>query len=120
MQGTLTMNRCNLSPSLVLIIVILIGLGTTFSYVGYYQTRWIEDDITKVFIKKQPTYKIRFINVFRSDHEDNWNGYMEEKERQYAFDFCKYYVGFDTPMKTVTDFHECKQVYEGAITSEAD
>jgi type IV secretory pathway VirB2 component (pilin) len=41
MQGTLTMNRCNLSPSLALIIVILIGLGTTFSYVGYYQTRWI-------------------------------------------------------------------------------
>jgi hypothetical protein len=81
-------------------------------FLGFYQTRWIEDDQLKFFIKKRLTYKISFINVFRSDHEDNWNGYLETEERQYAIDFCKYYVGFDTPINTMDDFHKCKQIYE--------
>lgn len=92
-----------------LIIALLIS---PLPFLGFYQTRWIEDDQLTFFIKKRPTYKISFINVFRSDHEDNWNGYLETEERQYAIDFCKYYVGFDTPINTMDDFHKCKQIYE--------
>jgi hypothetical protein len=97
----------------------IIGLLALFSFpflfIGVYQTRWIEDDQTVFFVKRKPTYKIRFINVFRSDHEDNWNGYLDEKERQYTIDFCKYYVGIDTAMNTMDDFYKCKEAYESAI-----
>ncbi len=88
-------------------------------FLGFLQTRWIEDDQLIFFSKNSPTYKISFINVFRSDHEDNWNGYLEPEERQYAIDFCKYYVGFDTPMNTMNDYEGCKQIYEPTVTYES-
>lgn len=88
-------------------------------FLGFLQTRWIEDDQLIFFNKNSPTYKISFINVFRSDHEDNWNGYLEPEERQYAIDFCKYYVGFDTPMNTMNDYEDCKQIYESTVTYES-
>lgn len=85
-------------------------------FFGFYHTRWIEDDELVFFVKKSPTYKISFINVFRTDHEDNWNGYLQDEERQYAIDFCKFYVGFETPMDTMGDFNQCKQIYESTVT----
>ncbi|MFJ3470215.1 hypothetical protein [Pseudomonas sp. NPDC090201] len=83
----------------------------TIANVGYYETRWIEDDLIVFFIKRQPTYKVAFINVYQSDHEDNWKGHLEKKERQYAVEFCKYYVGFETEMTTMDDFNECERRY---------
>lgn len=87
--------------------------------VGYYQTRWIEDDQLIFFINKSLTFKISFINVFRTDHEDNWKGYLRDEERQFAIDFCKYYVGFDTPMTTMNDYEACRQIYESTVTYES-
>lgn len=54
---------------------------------GYYETRWMEDNFIHFFIKKSPTFKIGFINVYATDHEDNWQGQLEKKEREYAIDF---------------------------------
>jgi hypothetical protein len=56
-------------------------------FCGYYETRWIEDDKQVFFVKKSPTFKFGFINVFLSDHPDNWHGELEGEERQYAIDF---------------------------------
>jgi hypothetical protein len=90
----------------------------SYSQRRLYQTRWIEDDQLVLFVKNSPTYKTRFINVFETDHENNWSGYLENQERQYAIDFCKYYLGFNTPMHTMNDFYECKQVYLSTASHE--
>jgi hypothetical protein len=87
-------------------------------FIGVYQTRWIEDDQTVFFVKKQPTYKLHFINVFRSDHEDNWKGHLEKTERQYATDFCQYYVGYKTAISSMDDFYRCKELYESSIAKD--
>ena len=50
------------------------------------------------------------MNVFATDHEDNWRGQLEMKERQYAIDFCKYYLRLETEMRTVKDFEDCREV----------
>ena len=97
------------------VMIIATIIMSPLLFIGYYQTRWAEDDQIVVFIKKQPTYKIAFINVFRSDHEDNWNGYLQKNERQYAEDFCKYYVGFEKDIETMQDFRECEELYEATV-----
>lgn len=104
--------------TMLLLTALLICMTVVTLNLGYYQTRWIEDDQLVLFVKKSPTYKTRFINVFETDHENNWSGYLENQERQYAIDFCKYYLGFNTPMHTMNDFYECKQVYLSTASHE--
>jgi hypothetical protein len=96
------------------IYIIAAPLLLSSLFIGYYETCWIEDNQIRFFIKKSPTLQISFVNVFASDHEDNWHGQLEKKERQYAIDFCKYYLGVETEMKTMKDFEDCREVYIAA------
>jgi hypothetical protein len=93
------------------LILISTPLLCIWLLIGYYETRWVEDNSIRFFIKAAPTFKVGFINVYATDHEDHWQGQLEKKEREYAIDFCTYYLGVKTEMRTMKDFEDCREVY---------
>ncbi|MFJ3485446.1 hypothetical protein ACIPL1_18950 [Pseudomonas sp. NPDC090202] len=95
----------------IVIATSAIATSVLFLNIGYYETRWVEDDQIVFFWKKSPTFKVSFVNIFSSDHEDNWNGYLEKQERQYAVDFCRYYVGYETEVNSMDDYCRCEHAY---------
>lgn len=74
MQGTLALMKTlkHLAGYIYLTITSIISAWTILN-VGYYETRRAEENFTAFFVKKQLTYKIAFINIYKSDHEENWN-----------------------------------------------
>ncbi|RML44993.1 hypothetical protein APX70_04988, partial [Pseudomonas syringae pv. maculicola] len=68
-------------------------------YVGYYEK--IEDAYPEkvFFIKKSPTTRIKFENIFAYESDDKKLSQLSETERQLVIQYCKYRLGVTTTLK---------------------
>ncbi|WP_024678784.1 hypothetical protein [Pseudomonas syringae] len=92
----------------LLLISALITLAAVL-YVGYYEK--IEDAYPEkvFFIKKSPTTKIKFENIFAYESDDKKLSQLSETERQLVIQYCKYRLGVTTTLKNQHELEECKQ-----------
>lgn len=77
--------------------------------IGYYDTRYAEDNKTVFFIKKQPTFQMEFENLFANDADNKKLHELNDEERQFVIDYCKYRLGIKTDLKTQEELEACKQ-----------
>lgn len=91
------------------IIALLLVLCAAHMYMGFYETRWAEDNKRVFFIKKYPTLKVEFVNLFASDADDKTLGQLNPLERVTVRDYCKYRLGIETELKTQAELDACKQ-----------
>jgi hypothetical protein len=76
-------------------------------YVGYYNA--VEDgDIEMiVFIKKHPTFQMKFYNIHANDGEIRKVERLTAKERGWIIDYCWYRLGIATDLSTQDDVDMC-------------
>ncbi|AUG07963.1 hypothetical protein [Pseudomonas sp. S09G 359] len=91
----------------LLIAGVLTVLSTLF--IGYYDA--LEDgDINAVFfIKKYPTFQMRFYNIHANDGEIRQVEDLTGEERKLILDYCRYRLGIDTQLKTQSDIETCRK-----------
>ncbi|WP_371365477.1 hypothetical protein ACA097_19920 [Pseudomonas sp. QL9] len=77
-------------------------------YIGFYETRWAEDNKKVFFIKKHPTLQIEFVNLFASDADDKPLEQLSPLERATVRAYCKYRLGIDTQLETQAALEACK------------
>ncbi|KPX00654.1 hypothetical protein [Pseudomonas syringae pv. coryli] len=92
----------------LLLITVLITLAAVL-YIGYYEK--MEDTYPEkvFFIKKSPTPKIKFENIFAYESDDKKLSQLSETERQLVIQYCKYRLGVTTTLKNQNELDECKQ-----------
>lgn len=76
---------------------------------GVYKTRFAEDNRLVFFIKKQPSFQVRFINPFATDADTKKLSQMSAEERQEVIDYCRYRLGIETELKTQEELDSCEQ-----------
>ncbi|WP_317891605.1 hypothetical protein [Pseudomonas sp. PDM13] len=76
---------------------------------GFYKTRFAEDNRLVFFIKKQPSFQVRFINPFATDADSKKLSQLSEEERQEVIDYCRYRLGIETELKTQEELDSCEQ-----------
>lgn len=78
-------------------------------FIGYYDA--LEDgDINAVFfIKKYPTFQMRFYNIHANDGEIRQVEDLTGEERKLILDYCRYRLGIDTQLKTQSDIETCRK-----------
>ncbi|MFV3308530.1 hypothetical protein ACNFBT_24980 [Pseudomonas sp. NY15181] len=91
------------------LIVFLLMLCVAHLYVGFYKTRWAEDNKRVFFIKKYPSLQVEFVNLFASDADDKPLYQLSPLERAAVRDYCKYRLGIETDLKTQADLDACKE-----------
>jgi hypothetical protein len=91
-----------------LIALMVLVLVTVF-YVGYYEALEDGDIETILFIKKHPTFQIKFYNIHANDGEIRQVERLTEQERKWIIDYCRYRLGIDTDLKTQHDVEVCRK-----------
>ncbi|PCR95747.1 hypothetical protein CP336_14690 [Pseudomonas fluorescens] len=91
---------------------LLIILSTTIVailYIGFYEK--MEDAYPEkvFFIKKSPTFQIKFENIFAYESDDKKLSELSEMERSLVINYCKYRLGLDTTLKSQSELEKCKQ-----------
>ncbi|WLI11671.1 MULTISPECIES: hypothetical protein [Pseudomonas] len=90
-----------------LLIVAVLTLVAAL-YVGYYEALEDGDVETILFIKKHPTFQMKFYNIHANDGEIRKVERLTDDERNKIIDYCKYRLGFDTKVKTQNDVEICR------------
>ncbi|MFG6205524.1 hypothetical protein [Pseudomonas retamae] len=91
-------------------LIALIGLAlVTVLYVGYYEALEDGDIETILFIKKHPTFQMKFYNIHANDGEIRKVERLTEEERIWIVDYCRYRLGIDTDLKTQNDVEVCRK-----------
>lgn len=90
---------------MTLIVLVLV----TVLYVGYYEALEDGDIETILFIKKHPTFQIKFYNIHANDGEIRQVERLTQQERQWITDYCRYRLGIDIELKTQTDVEVCRK-----------
>lgn len=91
-----------------LIALIVLTLVTVL-YVGYYEALEDGDIETILFIKKHPTFQMKFYNIHANDGEIRQVERLTEQERKWIIDYCRYRLGIDTDLKTQNDVEICRK-----------
>lgn len=78
-------------------------------YVGYYEALEDGDIETVVFIKKHPTFQVKFYNIHANDGEIRKVERLTNEERHLIIDYCRYRLGIDTELKTQEDVEMCRR-----------
>ncbi|PAW52471.1 MULTISPECIES: hypothetical protein [Pseudomonas] len=78
-------------------------------YVGYYEALEDGDIETILFIKKHPTFQMKFYNIHANDGEIRQVERFTEQERKWIIDYCRYRLGIDTDLKTQNDVEVCRK-----------
>lgn len=91
-----------------LIALIVLAL-LTMLYVGYYEALEDGDIETILFIKKHPTFQMKFYNIHANDGEIRQVERLTEQERHWIIDYCRYRLGIDTELKTQDDVEVCRK-----------
>jgi len=91
-----------------LVALIILVLLTVF-YVGYYEALEDGDIETILFVKKHPTFQMKFYNIHANDGEIRRVERLTEQERKWIIDYCRYRLGIDTDLKTQNDIEVCRK-----------
>jgi hypothetical protein len=78
-------------------------------YIGYYEALEDGDIETIVFIKKHPTFQMKFYNIHANDGEIRKVERLTDEERTWIIDYCKYRLGIETELKTQDDVEMCRK-----------
>ncbi|MBX8607115.1 hypothetical protein K5D65_07940 [Pseudomonas cichorii] len=78
-------------------------------YVGYYEALEDGDIETVVFIKKHPTFQVKFYNIHANDGEVRRVERLSDEERELIIDYCWYRLGIDTKLRAQNDVEACRQ-----------
>ena len=78
-------------------------------YTGYYQALEDGDIETILFIKRYPTFQLKFFNIHANDGEIRQVERLTDKERMWIIDYCRYRLGINTELKTQNDIERCRQ-----------
>ena len=81
----------------------------TILYVGYYEALEDGDIETIVFIKKHPTFQMKFWNIHANDGEIRKVERLTVEERGWIIDYCRYRLGIETDLKTQDDVEICRK-----------
>lgn len=92
----------------VIVFAAALALSALWLNVGFYETYFAEDNRTVFFIKKYPTWQIRFENIFLSDRDDKPLARLSEEERSVVIAYCKYRLGIEIELKTQAELDACK------------
>lgn len=91
----------------ILFAVVLTVLAVL--YVGYYEALEDGDIETILFIKKYPTFQIKFYNIHANDGEIRQVERLTDEERKWIIDYCRYRLGIDTDLKIQSDIDMCRK-----------
>lgn len=91
------------------LIALIVLVLVTVLYVGYYEALEDGDIETILFIKKHPTFQIKFYNIHANDGEIRQVERLTEQERKWIIDYCRYRLGIDTDLKTQNDVEICRK-----------
>ncbi|NNA57160.1 hypothetical protein [Pseudomonas koreensis] len=91
------------------LIVLIVLVLVTVLYVGYYEALEDGDIETILFIKKHPTFQMKFYNIHANDGEIRQVERLTEQERKWIIDYCRYRLGIDTDLKTQNDVEICRK-----------
>ncbi|RON08460.1 hypothetical protein BK659_13765 [Pseudomonas brassicacearum] len=91
-----------------LFIILPITL-VAFLYIGFYEK--MEDAYPEkvFFIKKSPTFQMKFENIFAYESDDKNLSELSGTERQLVIQYCKYRLGVTTTLKSQNELEECKK-----------
>ncbi|MCV4265704.1 hypothetical protein [Pseudomonas capsici] len=89
----------------LMIAAILVVLAVL--YVGYYEALEDGDIETVVFIKKHPTFQVKFYNIHANDGEVRRVERLSDKERELIVDYCRYRLGIDTELSMQDEVEAC-------------
>ncbi|AZD90268.1 MULTISPECIES: hypothetical protein [Pseudomonas] len=78
-------------------------------YIGYYEALEDGDIETILFIKKHPTFQVKFYNIHANDGEIRKVERLTEEERKWIIDYCRYRLGIETDLKTQDDVEICRK-----------
>jgi hypothetical protein len=78
-------------------------------YIGFYEK--MEDTYPEkvFFIKKSPTFQMKFENIFAYESDDKKLSALSDTERQLVIQYCKYRLGITTTLKNQDELEECKR-----------
>ncbi|MCU1751984.1 hypothetical protein [Pseudomonas sp. 6D_7.1_Bac1] len=78
-------------------------------YIGFYEK--MEDAYPEkvFFIKKSPTFQMKFENIFAYESDDKNLSELSDTERQLVIQYCKYRLGVTTTLKNQNELEECKK-----------
>lgn len=91
-----------------LIALIVLALVAVL-YVGYYQALEDADVETILFIKKHPTFQMKFYNIHANDGEIRQVEQLTQEERRWIIEYCRYRLGIDTTLNTQEDVEVCRK-----------
>ncbi|UVK87448.1 hypothetical protein LOY52_21700 [Pseudomonas sp. B21-051] len=91
------------------LIALIVFVLVTVLYVGYYEALEDGEIDTILFIKKHPTFQIKFYNIHANDGEIRKVEQLTEEERNWIIDYCRYLLGIDTDLKTQYDVEVCRK-----------
>ncbi|PHH40599.1 hypothetical protein [Pseudomonas putida] len=91
------------------LIALIVLVLVTVLYVGYYEALEDGDIETILFIKKHPTFQMKFYNIHANDGEIRQVERLTEQERKWIIDYCRYRLGIDTDLKTQNDVEVCRK-----------
>jgi hypothetical protein len=91
----------------LLTIVVLALLATL--YIGYYKELVEARRENVFFIKKHPTFQVRFYNIHANDGDYREIEQLTGEQRKKMIDYCRYRLGIDTELKTQADVVMCSK-----------
>ncbi len=78
-------------------------------YVGYYEALEDGDIETVVFIKKHPTFQVKFYNIHANDGEVRRVERLSDEERELIIDYCWYRLGMNTKLRVQNEIEICRR-----------
>ncbi|UVM35034.1 hypothetical protein LOY36_10120 [Pseudomonas sp. B21-019] len=91
------------------LLIIVPTILVAFLYIGFYER--MEDSYPEkvFFIKKYPTFQIKFENIFAYESDDKKLSELSDTERQLVIQYCTYRLGVTTTLKNQNELEECKK-----------
>ncbi|WP_405119909.1 hypothetical protein [Pseudomonas leptonychotis] len=91
------------------IIIAIALLLAVILFVGYYKAIDDAELNTVFFIKKSPTFQVKFENLFANDADNKKLHELNSEERKFVVDYCKYRLGIETELRSQEELEVCKE-----------
>lgn len=92
----------------LLLVIILVTLVVVL-YIGVYEE--MEDAYPEkvFFIKKSPTFQMKFENIFAYESDDKNLSELNDVDRHKVIQYCKYRLGITTALQSQQELEACKK-----------
>lgn len=78
-------------------------------FIGCYESIDDAEVNTVFFIKKLPTFQLKFVNLFANDADNKKLHELNESQRQLVTTYCKYRLGIEARLNNKEELEECKK-----------